>query len=165
MLAKAAKEAKVATQMGIQGHSMEGIRLICEWICGGRDRRGPRGGRLVHLSYYPWGHAGWSSQWSERPKETPPLPAGLELGPVDRPGADAAVPPGLPSGHVALLVGFRLRHDGRPRRAHARPGRLGLEARPADEHRRHHLRQHAGGASALGDRHVPVPRPARTCRR
>ena len=32
MLAKAAKDCKVATQMGIQGHSMEGIRLIAEWI-------------------------------------------------------------------------------------------------------------------------------------
>ncbi|MCY2987782.1 MAG: Gfo/Idh/MocA family oxidoreductase [Planctomycetota bacterium] len=31
MLAKLAKEFKVATQMGIQGHSMEGIRLMCEW--------------------------------------------------------------------------------------------------------------------------------------
>ena len=35
MLAKAAKECKVATQMGIQGHSMEGLRLMCEWIAAG----------------------------------------------------------------------------------------------------------------------------------
>ena len=26
------------------------------------------------LSYYPWGHAGWSSSWSARPQDTPPLP-------------------------------------------------------------------------------------------
>ncbi len=32
MLAKAAKEANVCTQMGIQGHSCEGFRLINEWI-------------------------------------------------------------------------------------------------------------------------------------
>ena len=31
MLAQAAKQAKVATQMGIQGHSGQGIRLIAEW--------------------------------------------------------------------------------------------------------------------------------------
>ncbi|GAI38842.1 unnamed protein product, partial [marine sediment metagenome] len=35
MLAKAAKETGVTTQMGIQGHSGEGIRLICEWIWDG----------------------------------------------------------------------------------------------------------------------------------
>ncbi|MCX6569058.1 MAG: Gfo/Idh/MocA family oxidoreductase, partial [Candidatus Aminicenantes bacterium] len=35
LLAKAAKEAKVVTQMGNQGHSKEGARLICEWIWAG----------------------------------------------------------------------------------------------------------------------------------
>jgi len=35
LLAKAAKEAKVITQMGNQGHSKEGARLICEWIWDG----------------------------------------------------------------------------------------------------------------------------------
>ena len=30
------------------------------------------------LSYYPWGHASWSSRWSDRPRETPPVPAGLD---------------------------------------------------------------------------------------
>jgi len=32
LLAKAAKDAKVVTQMGNQGHAGEGARLICEWI-------------------------------------------------------------------------------------------------------------------------------------
>jgi len=35
MLTETAREAKVITQMGIQGHSGEGIRLICEWIWDG----------------------------------------------------------------------------------------------------------------------------------
>jgi predicted dehydrogenase len=35
LLAKAAKEANVVTQMGNQGHSKEGARLICEWIWDG----------------------------------------------------------------------------------------------------------------------------------
>ena len=35
VLAAAAKEAKVVTQMGNQGHSKEGARLICEWIWDG----------------------------------------------------------------------------------------------------------------------------------
>jgi predicted dehydrogenase len=34
-VAEAAREHKVATQMGIQGHSGEGIRLLCEWIWDG----------------------------------------------------------------------------------------------------------------------------------
>ncbi|MFH1264244.1 MAG: Gfo/Idh/MocA family oxidoreductase [Planctomycetota bacterium] len=77
MLTKAAKEAKVATQMGIQGHSMEGIRLICEWIWAGLIGEVREVDAWCSLTYYPWGHAGWSSQWGQRPKETPPVPAGM----------------------------------------------------------------------------------------
>lgn len=78
MLAKAAREAKVATQMGIQGHSMEGSRLTCEWIWAGLIGEVREVDAWCSLSYYPWGHASWSSEWSNRPKETPPLPSGLE---------------------------------------------------------------------------------------
>ncbi len=77
MLAQAAKTCKVATQMGIQGHSMEGHRLICEWVWAGVIGEIREVDAWCSLSYYPWGHAGWSSQWGERPKETPPVPAGL----------------------------------------------------------------------------------------
>jgi predicted dehydrogenase len=78
MLARAAKEYKVATQMGIQGHSMEGIRLICEWIWAGVIGEVREVDAWCSLTYYPWGHAGWSSSWSARPKETPPIPAGID---------------------------------------------------------------------------------------
>jgi predicted dehydrogenase len=78
MLAQAAKEAKVTTQMGIQGHSGEGIRLICEWIWAGLIGEVHEVDAWCSLTYYPWGHASWSSQWSERPKETPPVPTGLD---------------------------------------------------------------------------------------
>ena len=78
MLAQAAKEHKVATQMGIQGHSMEGHRLICEWVAAGLIGVVREVDAWCSLSYYPWGHASWSSSWSDRPKETPPLPAGLD---------------------------------------------------------------------------------------
>ena len=77
MLAKAAKENKVATQMGIQGHSMEGARLMCEWIAAGLIGDVREVDAWCSLSYYPWGHAGWSSRWSERPKDTPPVPPTL----------------------------------------------------------------------------------------
>jgi len=76
-LAKAAQQAKVATQMGIQGHSTEGVRLICEWIWAGVIGEVREVDAWCSLTYYPWGHAYWSSQWSQRPKETPPLPEGL----------------------------------------------------------------------------------------
>ena len=78
MLAKAAKEHKVATQMGIQGHSMEGHRLICEWVAAGLIGEVREVDAWCSLTYYPWGHAYWSSSWGDRPKETPPVPASLD---------------------------------------------------------------------------------------
>jgi len=77
MLSKDARDAKVATQMGIQGHSGEGIRMICEWIWAGLIGEVHEVDAWCSLSYYPWGHASWSSQWSARPKETPPVPTGV----------------------------------------------------------------------------------------
>ena len=77
MLAKAAKEAKVQTQMGIQGHSMEGHKLICEWVQAGVIGEVREVDAWCDLSYYPWGHAGWSSKWSARPQEIQDVPAGM----------------------------------------------------------------------------------------
>ena len=86
MLAKAAREEGVVTQMGIQGHSMEGGRLICEWIADGAIGEVTEVDAWCSLSYYPFGHAGWSSKWSRRPKDTPAVPATLDwdlwLGPA-----------------------------------------------------------------------------------
>jgi predicted dehydrogenase len=74
-LAQAAAGAKVATQMGIQGHSGEGLRLICEWIWAGAIGEIREVDAWCSLSYYPWGHAYWSSKWGEaRPKDTPAVP-------------------------------------------------------------------------------------------
>jgi len=87
LLARAAAEAKVATQMGIQGHSSEGFRLICEWIWAGAIGEVREVDAWCSLSYYPWGHASWSSKWGAgRPGDTPPIPAKLNwdlwLGPA-----------------------------------------------------------------------------------
>jgi len=86
MLAKIAKQTGVVTQMGIQGHSGEGGRLICEWIWDGAIGKVTEVDAWCSLSYYPFGHAYWSSKWSRRPKETPPVPASLDwelwLGPA-----------------------------------------------------------------------------------
>ena len=85
-LAQAAKQWGVATQMGNQGHSMEGIRSICEWIWDGAIGEVREVDAWCSLSYYPWGHAGWSSRWGVRPTDTPAVPGSLNwdlwLGPA-----------------------------------------------------------------------------------
>ena len=136
MLARAAAESKVTTQMGIQGHSGEGIRLICEWIWAGLIGEVREVDAWCDLSYYPWGHAYWSSKWGDAPAGHASPARRDGLGPLDRARADAAVPSRLSSARLALLVGFRRRHDGRPRRPHARPGLLAARARRADERSR-----------------------------
>ncbi len=77
-LAQAARDSKVATQMGIQGHSGEGIRLVVEWVRAGLIGEVRAVDGWCDLSYYPWGHAYWSSKWGDRPADTPPVPAGLD---------------------------------------------------------------------------------------
>lgn len=74
---EAAHEAGIATQMGNQGHSGEGIRQTCEWIWDGAIGTI----REVHA----WtGANGWAK--GGRPKDTPPVPKTLEwdlwLGPA-----------------------------------------------------------------------------------
>jgi len=86
---EAAKAANVATQMGNQGHSGEGLRLFCEWIWDGAI--GPI--REVHS----WATFQKMTELKERPKETPPVPKRLNwdlwLGPMpDRPYHPAYCP-------------------------------------------------------------------------
>lgn len=72
VLTEAARKNKVVTQMGNQGHSGDGARLICEWI-----QDGAIGAvREVHT---------WTNRpvWPqgvevERPKETPAVPDGFD---------------------------------------------------------------------------------------
>ncbi len=99
MLAKTAKETGVATQMGIQGHSDEGIRLIREWIEDGAIGEIREVDAWCSLSYYPFGHAYWSSKWSRRPKDIPPVPSTLDwdlwLGPAPERPYHQAYHPGV----------------------------------------------------------------------
>src|SRR5262249_4524710 len=57
----------------------------------------------------------------------------LELGSLARSGARAALPSGLPSGDLALLVGLWLRDDGGSGRAHTGCAELGVETGTAGE--------------------------------
>lgn len=77
-LAEAAAASKVTTQMGIQGHSGEGARLVCEWVAAGLIGEVREVDAWCDLSYYPWGHAYWSSKWGSRPADTPAAPANLD---------------------------------------------------------------------------------------
>ena len=69
LVAKVAAETGLATQMGNQGHSGEGIRATCEWIWDGAIGAV----REVHV-FSDTG--GWVSHRG-RPEGTPPIPAGL----------------------------------------------------------------------------------------
>ena len=94
-IANAAREAKVATQMGNQGMAFEGNRLINEWLWDGAI--GPV--REVHAWSDRPTHNGnlfWA-QGVDRPKDTPPVPDTLSwdlwLGPAPyRPYHPAYVP-------------------------------------------------------------------------
>jgi predicted dehydrogenase len=69
MLTEAARKYKVATQMGNQGHSDEGTRLVCEWIWNGAIGDV----REVHC----WTNRPVWPQGIGRPEGTPPVPETL----------------------------------------------------------------------------------------
>ena len=88
-VAQAAREARVATQLGNHGHSSDDIRRAVEWV-----RDGAVGAiREVHV----WAGENRMPAFIERPKETPPVPEGLNwdlwLGPApERPFHPAYAP-------------------------------------------------------------------------
>jgi len=79
-IAKAAKQAKVATQMGNQGQAGEGARLTCEYIWSGAI------GRVSEIHSWSNRRPDISPRAVPRPKETPPVPENLNwdlwLGPA-----------------------------------------------------------------------------------
>ena len=80
LVARVAKETGVATQLGNQGHSREGIRQTCEWIWAGAI--GP-----VREAHAWVGATRWNKTLTGQPEETPPVPPGVNwdlwLGPRD----------------------------------------------------------------------------------
>jgi len=68
-VARVAHETGVATQMGNQGHSGDGIRTTCEWLWDGAIGTV----REVHA----WSGGGRWGRRMGRPTDTPPVPAGL----------------------------------------------------------------------------------------
>jgi predicted dehydrogenase len=88
-IAQAARQAKVATQLGNQGHSTDDIRRAVEWV---------RDGAIGEIrQVYAWAGENLIPKFTERPKETPPVPEGLNwdlwLGPAkERPYHPAYAP-------------------------------------------------------------------------
>jgi predicted dehydrogenase len=70
-LGEAAREYKVATQMGNQGQASEGTRLMCEWIWDGAI------GPVREVLAWTDRPGGRWPQGVERPTETPPVPKTL----------------------------------------------------------------------------------------
>jgi predicted dehydrogenase len=90
-MAKVAAEKGVATQMGTQGHAFEGTRRAVEVMRAGTL------GDVTEVHVWTDRPAGWWPQGVARPKETPPVPDGLDwdvwLGPApQRPYNPAYVP-------------------------------------------------------------------------
>jgi predicted dehydrogenase len=88
-LTEAARKYKVATQMGNQGHSGEGVRLICEWIWDGAI------GAVREVN--AWTNRPIWPQGIDRPTDTPEVPSTLDwdlwLGPApNRPYHPAYLP-------------------------------------------------------------------------
>ena len=79
-LAEEAKKAKVATQMGNQGLSSEGTRLLAEFLAAGAI------GDVREVHIWTDRPQGWWPQGCTRPKDTPPVPGNLDwntwLGPA-----------------------------------------------------------------------------------
>jgi predicted dehydrogenase len=69
-LAKTARELKLVTQMGNQGHAKEGARLVCEWIWAGAI------GNVTEV--HAWTNRPIWPQGVNAPKEIPAVPSTLD---------------------------------------------------------------------------------------
>jgi predicted dehydrogenase len=85
-VARVARETRVVTQMGNQGRSGIGARLIEAWMRDGVIGRVREVQAWCSLTYFPWGHETWSPPLARKPKETPAVPPTLDwdlwLGPA-----------------------------------------------------------------------------------
>jgi len=91
-LAQAAREHKVATQMGNQGQASEGTRRLCEYVWD--NAIGPV--REVHVWTDRPSNGLFDVYWPQgvdRPKDTPPRAEDARLGSVARACTGASIPP------------------------------------------------------------------------
>jgi predicted dehydrogenase len=72
LLTETARKQGVMTQMGNQGHSGEGVRLICEWVWDGAIGK-------IHEAHAWTNRPVWPSGLEvDRPKETPEVPKDMD---------------------------------------------------------------------------------------
>ena len=114
LLTQIAREYRVATQMGNQGNSDEGIRQVCEWIWDGAI------GEISEA--HAWTNRPIWPQGLERPLEDRNHPADTGMGPVPRTGPLTTLQSSLPPLELACLVGFRHRRPRRYGLPYLRPG-------------------------------------------
>ena len=125
-LMRAAREYRVVSQLGNQGHSFETIRLFYEWV---------RDGAIGKVHTIHAGCNAVNSGLDQLPhlKEEHPVPPTLDWD-LARPGPDAPLSPGLPAGSLARLGALRQRHGRRLDLPRGGPGVLGARPRRAGHH-------------------------------
>ena len=94
-IAEIARETKVATQIAVANQASEDTRLLCEWIWDGAI--GPV--REVHN----WSSRPFWAQAVERPKDTEPVPEGLDWDLWLGPCSDTPIQPRLPAVRLARM--------------------------------------------------------------
>lgn len=72
LMTETARKHKISSQMGNQGHSGEGLRLISEWVAAGALGRIKEVHAWTNRPVWPQGVE------VERPKDTPPVPATMD---------------------------------------------------------------------------------------
>ena len=108
MLTEAAKKYGVATLMGIQGHSFEGIRLMDEWINHYKVI-----GKVSEVHIWT-DRLGWNHQWhGNLPTDLPPVPKNMDWDTWIGPGHAAPLQPLVSPQRLARLLELRLRRDRR----------------------------------------------------
>ena len=121
-----AQETGVVTQMGQQGHALEGSRRAVEVVRSGAI------GDVHELHVWTDRPAGWWPQGEERPKDSPPVPDNARLGPVARARAVSPLQSGVRAIQMARPLGLRHRPDRRHGRAQSRYRVLGARSGCAD---------------------------------
>ena len=157
LMAKVAREMKVATQMGNQGTADQPVAA--------RRRPSIKAGVLgtvkeVHVWTEPADLA------ARRPAAGKPATArALELGPVAWPGARAALRRRLSSVRLARLVGFRHRRLGRHGLPHREHALHGLEPSRSGRRSGQMLGPQQGQLSEVVENRLRLPRHCATGRR
>ena len=122
-LAEMARQCKVATQMGNQGHCMEGYRRLCEYIWAGAI------GQITET--HSWTDRA-NGGFGPRPAPEPP-PAGMHWDAWIGPAPYREYHKDLHAARMARLVRLRQRLAGKPGLPRARRSLLGAEARTSDQ--------------------------------